>query len=475
VFLLNSVEVARYLLELPPSECLLRCLSITVSSYKEFKMGDDLVRWFSPVFCHPGSPIETAAQMAFTAEIVDDLCPGTGSTIIEHFFPGALRSESLVIQILAAKLLKALIENGDGCCCEPEIVEPLIAFLPVCPTGDAASAIAALVKQSQVTVLPEAQLIIWNLCDIVQTELQVLLSESESLKEEAEDAIDTDLSVMASLVYATGSWLHFDRILILISNFFLLDPQNNEHLYRALGDLLVAMLSSRTPRYEPVVRVIINGLQAHEGALIVCSSFLEPIQGLIGSNREGFLSLGISEMLVEWCAQLLPLSECEDSLFAIGGLIANIAFVDPTVAPMCEPLSDELIKSDKVDIAFIGLEIAAALLVQNRRRPDPMTIERIMKAIGDNWVLTDRHAQLFRLALALAIHHDPPISEAVLPVLAILRDLQASFADADRDDIDVDIPSALLPLQTPIKFTSVYCDPAFETIIHGLAENKPES
>jgi hypothetical protein len=403
------------------------------------------------------------AEMAFISEIMDYLDPSMANLIFARCFPSTLHSEFLVIQIGGAKLLQALLRHV---CPGEETIEALIAFLHRCPTGDAASAVAVLLKHARENVGPQAQLIVSNLCQIIVIEIELLLSQetAEILKDEAEEAIVMNLSVISGLVKVTGTWLLFDEIFRLMAKFYELDPRGNEHLYRAMGELFVAILVSGTPRFADVVHVLVNGLQAHEGVPLVCSEFLEPIQAFIGSNREGFLSLGISANLIEWCRRLLTLSESQDSLFTIGGLIANIAFVDSTMAPMCQEIADAMITSEKVDMGFIGLEIAAALLVQNGRPAERITAERIFKAIQANWVLTPRHAQLFRLALMTVMHEDSAVTETILPVLAKLRELQEGFADVNREDIDLlEIPNALLSLGLPESFISVYFDPFFET------------
>jgi hypothetical protein len=224
-----------------------------------------------------------------------------------------------------------------------------------------------------------------------------------------------------------------------------------------------------------VVGTILEAVGTRAALLSAAGMLLTPIQGLIGTNSEGFLSLGISSDLVGLCAKLLSMEECDDSILDIGELVANIALVDAAVAPECRDLAQGMLGAQREDVVFVGLEIGLALVIKNGRVSDPRLLEMAERAIREDWVVSLRHARLFRVGLAVALKMNEELEQIVTPLLVALKGREALFAieneyKGSEELNDLEVPQRLMSLEIRPRYPSIFLHPS----LMDFARSQPD-
>jgi hypothetical protein len=387
----ESPELARSLLSKPVDECMLRCLGFFVPILRAFELIPALLTWLAPSIGYDSSPFETVAKIHLlaksAAELPAELLPHLGAYVV-----GAITSGIVVLKIAGCALLAALLARGVPP--SDETAGHVIRFLPDCPTAHAAEAITALARAAPALVVPRAAFVLESAVALLgpaAAELQADVAAPES----AEDAVAADLALLAAVVRASQCLP--DSVFAALEFLLGADFSEFEGVYQSLGALLREVFLAGGPAAPAVLGLLLTALGEHDHLRTFLNDLLPPIRALIAADPVAFLGLQASAGIMALCVKLLDSDVRREAVGAIFQLLANVGFVDESVASDCVALGASFEVGG--DAALAALELAIAPFVGHHQPIDSALAAHAATAIQADVVRDPGQFRLFAAAL----------------------------------------------------------------------------
>jgi hypothetical protein len=463
----NSIEMASYLLENQPDECLMRYMAIFIRNYEKFEMIPLLINWLIPVLGHDGPLIEIAAKISLLSNCCQFFPLDVCIDIFNWYVMGALTSGVIILQTFGSRLLKRLLKRDLEISPNPAAIDQMMTFLPDCPTGFTARALATTAKLIPELVLPNTERIVTSVIGLISSGVRSLQSEEtdESVKDDIEEVIMEELSVLSDFMAATGRYFMSDELLGMIEMLLvsgILGPY--EEFGNPIALLLRTMLLSGTERFADIIHLMVSVLAHNEQLWGIAWYLTEPLQAFIGDNPETFSSVGISAAVVGFCGEILASESLEiDLVLSIGGLVANLAFIDQSVTGQCNKMSTDLLAVGKIQAEFSSLEIAVAMLVGTKKLADALLVDRMVGTVTECWIINAPHRRLFEIGFVIALGlgvESSQVLESLMELFTTDTTLEMMTSDGQaRYWSEMPIPAELEVLNMEPVFRSVYMRP----------------
>ncbi|KAK8899876.1 hypothetical protein M9Y10_002199 [Tritrichomonas musculus] len=423
VFSKNShikYKFIEYLISLPPSENVIRCLGFCINSKKifdeeedmeeeeeeagnEFILPNSITPYYTELIQNPKyhqDPFMITSILDLIRYLVPFI-PNEQKMYLMQILPNYFVAyhEYLIITLFCIRLLKKLI--GPDIPPFENAIQFIIQSLPNSFTPDWLKCIKRMIQFWPNTVIPYVDIFLKDIFDNFNESLSKILLNADQEDMETEN-VESNLQSCANLISCAGPSIVKPYFLEIVKNIF------ENDLTDLIDDLVVfltAVFHSGSQLIPDFMKLIIGACQqdiwkGHSGNL------LRPFFELVSSNPQLFIELNMCKFLAEFCIKMLTneITDCGNWL-DFGCFLAWVIIIDGQNKNEIDQNDIQNIIQCGTTIIRIGnakaelissfLEILASIAVSRNIYPDESVVNLMVNSVKSNLIVRVCQKQLY--------------------------------------------------------------------------------